>query len=339
MVFYSDRVDSAEGDECIYINRDKEDDTEMQMLTPIMLESMTDLHTPPDIFRLLKEIDKPDDATEATTESFSDIMLPTFETPPRITTNALEDDDASEVSFDSYGLGEVPSPRNIMSTGNYSNYPLRIPSDVLYEGQVAFSLSHAARRIHLQPRPSARADSIFVSKLFSQDYPLYAECALADSMTSFDDNNGAEECKDDDGGAASYEEGFAYMLGDRLKDEQYWGGYAGHYGSNDFEEDDRGNADYALDHASVQGVHHTLVQGVSIAVAPPSTRYESFTHQPSAESFLEDLHEFFTMSCFSCTNAWLSKPKRSAGSNHRSRVYSGGSFEPADYGVSPRSDC
>ena len=311
----------------------------MQMLTPIMLESMTDLHSPFKVFRLLKEIDKPDDATEATTESFSDIMLPTFETPPRITTNALEDDDASEVSFDSYGLGEVPSPRNIMSTGNYSNYPLRIPSDVLYEGQVAFSLSHAARRIHLQPRPSARADSIFVSKLFSQDYPLYAECALADSMTSFDDNNGAEECKDDDGGAASYEEGFAYMLGDRLKDEQYWGGYAGHYGSNDFEEDDRGNADYALDHASVQGVHHTSVQGVSIAVAPPSTRYESFTHQPSAESFLEDLHEFFTMSCFSCTNAWLSKPKRSAGSNHRSRVYSGGSFEPADYGVSPRSDC
>jgi hypothetical protein len=337
MVFYSDRVSSAEDDEYIYVaKKDKEEDTEMQMLTPIMLESMIDLHSPPnspDIFRVLKETDKtdrPDDATEMTTESFSDILLPTFETPPRITTNALDDDDTSEVSFESYGLGENTSPRNITSTGNVSNYPLRIPFDVLYEGEVIFATSHVAKRIHLQPRRSAQADSIFVPKAVTQDYPIYAEYALADSMTSFDDNDGAEECKDDDGGVSSYEEGFAYMLGDRFKEEQYWGDYDGHYGSHDFEEDGRGSADYALDHASVQEV--------STAASGPSTRYEPFAQQPSAQSFLENLHEFFTASCFSCTNDFTLQPIRNRGSNHRSHKNSGSSFEPADYGVSPRSE-
>ena len=180
-----------------------------------------------------------------------------------------------------------------MSTNNVSNYPLRIPSDVLYEGEVAFSIAHVARRIHLQPRRSAHADSIFVSKTFNrQDYPFYPECILADSLISANDKRGTEECKDDDGGAASYDEGLAYVVGDRLKDEQHWGEYPGHYGSRDFEEDDRGNIDYALDHASVQEV--------SIAALPLSTRHESSTHQPSAESFLDDLHEFFTTTCFSC---------------------------------------
>lgn len=329
MVYYTERVDCADDDELISIVKDKEEDAEMQMLTPIMLESMWDLHSPPDIFRTMKEVDKLDDDTVMTTESFSGILLPTFDTPTRITSRPLDDDDASEVSFDSYARGEIPSPRNVISKGFVTSYPLHIPFDVRYEGEVSFSTSNNVRRINLQPRHSAYADSIFVQKTplteEYSEYPPVADYALADSISCFDDRDGAEECKDDDDAVlSSNEEGFAFVIGDRFKEDQYWGDYVGHYGSHDYEEDDRGLVDYALDHESVQG----------FAVEPPSqlVRVPLFSEESSEPSFWEDLHNFFTVSCFSCSSPWMQRNDYSVSNRFASRHL--GSFEPSDYGVS-----
>jgi hypothetical protein len=328
MVYYTERVDCAEDDELISIVKDKEEDAEMQMLTPIMLESMWDVHSPPDIFRTLKEVDKLDDDTVMTTESFSEILMPTFDTPPRITSRPFDDDDTSEVSFDSYGRGEVPSPRNVISKGFVTSYPFRIPPDVRFEGEVSFLTSRNVRRINLQPRHSAYADSIFVQKTpLPLESPHVSDYALADSISCFDDRDGAEECKDDDVGVSSNEEGFAFVVGDRFKEDQYWGHYDGHYGSHDFEQQDRGFVDYALDHESVQGFAMELPSQLA--------RIELFSDESAEPTLWEDLHNFFSLSCFSCTNSWMQPNDHSSSNRFSSRHF--GSFEPDDYGVSPRA--
>ena len=332
MVFYSDRVDPADDEELLVINNDKEEDAEMQMLTPIMLESMWQLHSPPDIFRMkdTDKLDKLDDATVMTTESFSNLLLPTFDTPPRITAYPVDDDDTSEVSLDSYARGEAPSPRTIVFKGIATHYPLRIPADIRYEGEVSFLSSNFPRRINLQPRRSAMADAIFVPKTFTQGEPMYYDHALADSLSLFDDKDGAEECKDDECERSRHEEGFEYLPGDRFKEEQYWGNYDGHYGSRDFEHEDRNDVDYAMDHASVQEF--------PIMPSVPSIRYEMFTEQPREQSFIDDIYDFFTVSCFSCSNIWLPQSHNNSASSNPYSPRRGGSFEPDDYGVSPRAD-
>lgn len=333
MVFQGDLYDPAQEEEFIYIkDQKKDDDDEMQMLTPIMLESMFDLKSPPDLFRIVKG-DKADDDTEVTTESFSDILLPTLNTPPRIMNLGadVDDDDASEISFDSYYHGEVPSPRNVISTGHATSYPLQIPADIRYEGEVSFSTAPISRTIHLQPRQSANAQSIFVPKAFPEEYPVYNDYALADSVSTYggDYGGGAEECKDEDDCASSADEGFAYVHagGDRCKEEDYWGIYVGHYGSRDFSNEH----DYADDHASVQSIPEP--------VYAPSPHYQTFERQASPTTFLEELQDVFA-SCFSCggPSQWSAPDVKSAFSNQFVSARHGSqSFGPADYGVSQSS--
>jgi hypothetical protein len=338
MVFQGDLVDPAEEEEMIYIrDQKKAEDDEMQMLTPIMLDSMFDLKSPPDLFRILKDTDKLDDATVMTTESFSDILLPSLNTPPRITSlESYEDnDDASEISTDSYYRGEVPSPRNVISaTRNATNCPFGIPADVRYEGEVHFSVSSFSRTIHLQPRQSAQSESIFVPKSLHQEYPIYSDYALADSMSSFGESGGgAEECKDDET-VSSADEGFAYVHagGDRCKEEDYWGIYDGHYGSRDYMDDSRDNVDYALDHASVQGsFDEPAVQSL-----PSTSHYEAFNSQDKSTSIFDEIQDMFAM-CFSCGGQASNQFSKSAFSSRTAPVREGGSFGPADYGVSPQT--
>lgn len=324
MVFHGDHIDPAEEEEMIYIRDQKNaEDDEMQILTPILLESMFDFKSPPDLFRILKGSDKLDDATAVTTDSFSDILLPTIlHTPPSIMNAATGDgDDASDISFDSYDRGGVPSPRNVISAGNATSHPLLlIPADIRYEGQVTFSSSSISRTIHLQPRPSARTESIFVPKEFPQEQPIYSDYALADSMSSFGDyGGGAEECKDD-GDVSSKDEGFGYVhaSGERCKEENYWGIYDGHYGSRDFMDNE--NIDYALDHASVQSESPV-----------PSAQDQAVSRQPKPSIF-EDLIDMFS-TCLSCTEGdWSSRVIKS---EFTYRTCHEGGFGPGDYGVSP----
>lgn len=337
MVFQRDLADPAQEEEMIYIrDQKKAEDDEMQMLTPIMLDSMFDLKSPPDLFRIIKDTDKFDDATVMTTDSFSDILLPSLNTPPRITSlESYEDnDDASEISMDSYDRGEVPSPRNVVSTRTATSFPLRIPADVRYEGEVHFSVSSFSRTIHLQPRQSAQAESIFIPKSLHQEYPLYSDYALADSMSSFGESGkGAEECKDEES-VTSTDEGFAYVHagGDRCKEEDYWGIYDGHYGSRDYMEESRN--DYALDHASVQGsFDEPAVQSL-----PSTSQYEAFNTQANATSIFDEVQDMFAMCfSFSCGGQGSTQFSKSAFSSRTAPVREGGSFGPADYGVSPRT--
>ena len=324
MVLQPNLVDPAEDDEFIYIKDEKRDEDEMELLTPVLLNSMFDLDSPPDLYRVVKDVDKPDDATEATAESMSDLMLPTFDTPPRVRSNESSND-LSDISLDSYGNGEAPSPRNVISPGLVINYPLRIPSDVRYEGQVTFSVPRGAeRRIRLQPRASALTDSIFVAKMTTPYiFSNYGDFALADSLSTFGgDNNGAEECKCDDEYVSKSDEGFAYVYaGERYKEDDYWGEYDGHYGSCDAA-DDRVQHDYAEDHASVKGE--------SVQLSSPSTHYQEFP-SARASNIVDDLQDMFA-ACFSCSNSWSTSREQPSPALQTARTT--GYFSPADYGVS-----
>lgn len=325
MVFLGNVSDPLEDDEFIYINKDeKNEDDEMQMLTPILLDSMFGLTTPPDIFRIVKDVDK-DDGTEVTTDSFSDLLIPNFDTPPAITTVG-SGSDASEISMTSACRREHHSPRTVISPSVAISHPFCIPADVRYDGKVMFAVSSAARHIHLQPRQSAQAENIFVPKSFGEN-ASYGEYALADSISSYDNGHGAEECKDEEEDEPSYDEGFAYVYGDRYKEDEYWGVYDGHYGSRDFEEDARQHVDYATDHASVQGA--------SGGASTKSARYQEFGGHPKEQSVLEDMQELLS-SFFGCGGTY-SAPFTSRVSNPVNRCRSKGAFGPADYGVASMS--
>ena len=149
-----------------------------------------------------------------------------------------------------------------------------------------------------------------------------ADHALADSISCFDERDGAEECKDDDKSRSS-EEGFTFVIGDPFKEDQYWGQYDGHYGSHDFELEDRELVDYALDHQSVQGF--------DVGPSGQLAHVEFFNAESGASSFWDEVHNFFTSSCFSCTNTWLPQSNNMESSSSFSQYRRG--FVPHDYGV------
>lgn len=225
--------------------------------------------------------------------------------------------------MNSYDRGERHSPRNVILPSIATSHPFRIPSDVRYDGKVMFAVSSMARHIHLQPRQSAQAENIFVPKSFGER-AFYGEYSLADSISSYDNGHGAEECKDEDDGEPSYDEGFAYVYGDRYKEEEYWGVYDGHYGSRDFDSEVRPNVDYAVDHASVEGV--------SADVSPKMPRYEEFGRPSKEQSFFNDVQDFFT-ACFSCDGGAYPAPFISRAYLPSSPSRSSAAYEPADYGT------
>merc|ERR1712176_894379 len=76
-------VDSEDGSELIYVAKDeKKDDEEVQMLTPILLDSMFDTVSPNDKESpFLKDLDDADDVTQSTAYSFheiEDLMIPSL---------------------------------------------------------------------------------------------------------------------------------------------------------------------------------------------------------------------------------------------------------------------
>jgi len=242
-------VDSDDGSELISVNKDdKKDNEEVQILTPILLDSMFDTGSPRNKESLfLKDLnDEADDITQSTTYSFhgiEDLMIPSLpsselESSSRATVVSYETEIKNEVHSLSADLtlnsfGNVES-RHIAHTNNEEFFS--IPLDVRYDGLVAFAVPTLRRRISLHPISSPQIHSIFVSKAFPRELPkksaVYTDVCLADSLSNFGDYDGVEECKDEEE-YSCLDEGFSYVNQIRQEEEAYWGAYIGHYGSRD----------------------------------------------------------------------------------------------------------